>query len=163
MKRNNLILALVVLALSACSSYGKKEFECNAPLGSTCMSAREIYNNTNGGQQIFSKGQQQEKSNSRDGKKSALSPPKKIKDSVVDTFVAPQLPDSPIPILTPPVVMRVKVYSYEDASSGVLYAPGFAFVEVTPRRWTVGKPQSDVPNGKHSTPLEADTSSKKQP
>lgn len=162
---NAIFIVVSSIAIVSCSSYGKKDFSCNAPVGSKCQSVKEIYEQTNGGQGVFNRDQgSNTKVSSRDGKKGQPKPPKKVKDSVVDTFVAPQLPDSPVPILTPAVVMRVKVYSYEDASTGVLYTPGFIFSEIIPRRWTIGKAEGDVSNGRHLTPLKADPSSdKKQP
>lgn len=165
MKLIKVLIPFACVLVSACSSWGNKDFECNAPVNTTCQSSRDIYEQTNGGGTVFNKAgaRNNQQYNSRDGKKAQPLPPKKIKDPVVDTFVAPQLPDSPVPVLTPAVVMRVKVYSYEDQTSGALYAPGFVFVEVQPRHWTIGKPESDVPYGRHASPLEADTSNRKLP
>lgn len=55
-------------------------------------------------------------------------------DEVIDNYVTPALPDSPVPIRTPAQVMRIWVAPYVD-TAGDLIAPGFVYTEVESRRW----------------------------
>ncbi|MGN1149681.1 MAG: type IV conjugative transfer system lipoprotein TraV [Sutterella sp.] len=55
-------------------------------------------------------------------------------DEVINNYVAPALPDNPVPIRTPSQVMRLWVAPYVDVT-GDLIAPGFVYTEIEPRRW----------------------------
>jgi len=65
-------------------------------------------------------------------------------DSVIDNYVAPRLPDRPIPIRTPAQVMRIWVAPWED-TNGDLIVTGYVYTEIEPRRWVIGDgaPQSE--------------------
>ncbi len=160
-----ILLSLSVL-ISGCSTFGSNDFACSAPKGATCMSTRDIYAATNSGQvPSHNVNLEESDSSTRDAKSiennSENSPATRVTDPVIDTFVAPRLPDSPVPVRTPAIVMRIKVYSYEDSKTGVLYTPGYIFSEIEPRRWTIGKQEaSSSQNGRLLKPLSADPQSK---
>lgn len=75
-------------------------------------------------------------------------------DEVIDNYVTPALPDSPVPIRTPAQVMRIWVAPYVD-TSGDLIAPGFVYTEVESRRWIYPENEAIRGNGKHFSPLNA--------
>src|SRR5699024_4252606 len=66
------------------------------------------------------------------------------RDPVIDNYVAPHLPDQPIPIRTPAEVMRIWVAPWED-TNGDLIVSGYIYTEIEPRRWVIGEriPQSE--------------------
>lgn len=74
-------------------------------------------------------------------------------DEVIDNYVTPALPDSPVPIRTPAQVMRIWVAPYVD-TSGDLIAPGFVYTEVEPRRWIYPGDEGSR-NAKDFNPLNA--------
>lgn len=67
-------------------------------------------------------------------------------DTVIDNYVAPRLPDRPVPIRTPAQVMRIWVAPWED-TNGDLIVSGYIYTEIEPRRWVIGE---GVP---HSEPV----------
>jgi conjugal transfer pilus assembly protein TraV len=71
-------------------------------------------------------------------------------DEIVQNFVTPRLPDSPVPVRSPAVVMRIWVAPYEDLN-GDLNSPGYVYTEIEARRWITPSTQ----NGQtaHFTPL----------
>lgn len=165
------ILKLAVVAgfalLTGCSgmvNIGASDFNCPSPDGVQCKSAREIYGMTHDGavpapdtatkkRGFFSKKKtpaevtesadvQQATTSTNDNQtKEGGKPPATETDTVVDNYVAPRLPDRPVPIRTPAHVMRIWVAPWED-TNGDLITNGYVYTEIEPRRWVVGKPES---------------------
>lgn len=133
--------------------------------GLACMSVREVYAATNdsafdvaaldsahmvvatGGQAAPSAsvraGSPREHYASR-GAPSQLPPLSSQPDShgidpldVPQNYVAPRLPDQPVPVRTPAQVMRVWVAPWEN-TSGDLVTTGYLYTEIEPRRWVLG-------------------------
>lgn len=147
--------AFAVLAVG-CASFGEDEFACGGPKGSVCMSARDVYQQSSAGEApVFTTEESRSDRDSGPVPQTTVTPTQQqtITDPVVDTFVTPRLPDQPVPIRTPATIMRIKVFAYEEAKSGALYAPGYIFTEIEPRRWTIGNPQSAAALGRLLTPL----------
>lgn len=124
-------LALTILGtaalLSGCA-IGKSNFSCNGlPEGITCMSASQVYDQTNGDPSVR-KG--------KDGKARM----EVVTRTVTLGGVNPP-PDRAVPVRTEPEVLRIMFSPWED-QAGYLNAGGYVFSEVTPRKWTVG----DVPH-----------------
>ncbi len=71
-------------------------------------------------------------------------------DEIVQNFVTPRLPYSPVPVRSPAMVMRIWVAPYEDRN-GDLNAPGYVYTEVEARRWIT--PSSNTSWQTHFTPL----------
>jgi conjugal transfer pilus assembly protein TraV len=71
-------------------------------------------------------------------------------DEIVQNFVTPRLPEAPVPVRSPAVVMRIWVAPYEDLN-GDLNSPGYVYTEIEARRWITPSAQ----NGQtaHFTPL----------
>lgn len=160
-----LVIALVVLSiLSGCASFGSPEYGCTGlPEGTKCMATRDIYEATGGGQGIPSTSLEENSSNPRDPETNNSKSntqvhrghSEHITDSVIESFVTPNLPDKPVPIRTPAKVMRIWVASWEDVGSGALISPGYIYTEIEPRRWVIGKPESAATaQGKVFKPLE---------
>ena len=70
-------------------------------------------------------------------------------DEVIDSFVTPRLPDKPVPIRTPAVVMRIWIAPWVDAHDDLI-APGYVYAEIEPRRWIY----SAAANAAHSSKFE---------
>ncbi len=157
------LLAVLSIAIisSGCASIGEKEYGCEGiPVGVTCMSSRDIFDNSNAGETPTrivkndvdnSSSSNLENEHDLDYTYHADKPSKKISqvktirritDPVLDTFVTPNIPDRPIPVRTPAQVMRIWVSTWEDQKSGALMAPGYVYTEIEPRRWVIGKPES---------------------
>jgi conjugal transfer pilus assembly protein TraV len=60
-----------------------------------------------------------------------------VTQRIEDNYVAPALPNKPVPIRTPAVVMRIWIAPWEDAKGDLNYS-GFVYTEIEPRRWVVG-------------------------
>lgn len=139
-------VAGVITVLSGCSSLGvgNSEYACQGmPDGVQCMSTRDVYDATNDGQVPRS-------ITAEEARKGVTSvPPSSGVDmtaqdqhaareaAFVNNYVAPYLPDRPIPIRTPAQVMRIWVAPWED-TNGDLNATGYLYTEVEPRRWVIG-------------------------
>jgi conjugal transfer pilus assembly protein TraV len=136
MKRFTAML-VASLAVSGCSTLniGSDKYSCpGMPGGVQCLSARDVYAATNDGQIPRPMKDKAEKAESTDP----------ARDTVIDSYVAPRLPDRPIPIRTPAQVMRIWVAPWEDIN-GDLIVSGYIYTEIEPRRWVIGDgvPQSE--------------------
>jgi conjugal transfer pilus assembly protein TraV len=132
-------LAGLALTVSGCSALniGDSDYGCKGmPEGVQCMSTRDVYALTNDGQvpaQVAWK----------EGDESVVqtAPSHAVRgenpQDVVSTYVAPRLPDQPIPIRTPAEVMRIWIAPWED-TSGDLVVTGYLYTEIEPRRWVIG-------------------------
>lgn len=150
------ILSLVSVAvLAGCSGYGGKDhFECpNMNEGAACMSARQIYSQTHVSDKV--------QPGYKDGKKI-----EKQGDEAVQVAsnglnaYRPPLPevDVPLPIRTPPKVMRIRVFPWEDNSRD-LNTGGYVYTEVEGRQWTIGEEQVSRIQANVITPLAMPTRS----
>ncbi|NVK74595.1 MAG: type IV conjugative transfer system lipoprotein TraV [Oceanospirillaceae bacterium] len=143
-------VGVVLLFLSGCSSLniGSDEFSCpGMPSGVQCMSARDVYAETNDGNvpRPMKPEEVESKAKADGGGSSNVSVNSfNSGDSVIDNYVAPRLPDRPIPIRTPAQVMRIWVAPWED-TNGDLIVTGYVYTEIEPRRWVIGDgtPQSE--------------------
>ena len=143
-------MGAVLLVLSGCSSFniGSDEYGCpGMPSGVQCMSARDVYSATNDGNvpRPMKPEEVKAKAEADGGGSSDVSVSSSNSgDSVIDNYVAPRLPDRPIPIRTPAQVMRNWVAPWED-TNGDLIVTGYVYTEIEPRRWVIGDgaPQSE--------------------
>lgn len=155
-----LITAAVILVItSGCTSFlsvGSPKFACNGlPEGEKCMSTRDIYEATNDGNvPLKMEGEEDDQAKKKTKKSSkakketdenvqVVSVPG-VTDVVVDNYVAPRLPDRPIPIRTPAQVMRIWVAPWED-DNGDLITNGYVYTEIEPRRWVIGQTGASAP------------------
>ena len=119
---------------------GNSEYSCSrVPEKAACISAKEVYKETNNGKSIVSikkENQEDPKAQTKSGRGGV--PIEPSMDKVIKNFVSPNLPDKPVPVRTPATVMKIWVNTYED-KSGDLVTPGYVFTEIEPRRWVVGK------------------------
>lgn len=146
------VSAIIAAAiLSGCASFGAPEYGCSGlPDGVRCTATRDLYDVTNGGEVPHSKTPNDENKIARESdsikkphhEKAGAVDVQPITDQVVDTFVAPNLPDRPVPIRTPAQVMRIWIASWENIETGALITPGYIYTEIEPRRWVIGKPES---------------------
>lgn len=72
-------------------------------------------------------------------------------DIIVQNFVTPKLPYSPVPVRTPSMVMRIWINSYTDMN-GDLNSPGYVYTEIEPRKWVIAPTKTDG-NSKSFSPL----------
>ncbi|KGH12687.1 hypothetical protein P608_10075 [Comamonas thiooxydans] len=144
------ILPAVAVLLSGCSmmNIGAEDYGCpGLPNGVQCMSARDVYVATNNGQvpAPMVRGREAEQHEAEMvhktgvGKSNESGVKQASPNDVVDNYVAPRLPDRPVPIRTPAQVMRIWVAPWED-SNGDLNTTGYIYTEIEPRRWVVGEP-----------------------
>lgn len=149
-----LALMLGTSVLTGCSSLalGDGEFSCKMENGGVpCASTSQMYEMTNNGQTLakLAREKQLEKEDKTvdDGTKNGQS------DFVLDNYVTNRLPDEPIPVRTPPQVMRIWVAPYED-KEGDFVMSGYVYTEVSPRRWTLGVNSQDIHDSNTFSPLE---------
>lgn len=154
-------LGICIAALiTGCSSIGESDFGCKGmPNHPNCMSAKQVYRATEGGMSIYdteSSDYSHNRSDDPDSESGKVKKAQPVKDPVIDTFVTPQMPDRPVPIRTPSQVMKIWVGAWEDKESNALIAPGIIYVEITPRQWVIGKPETAASQtGQVFKPLEA--------
>lgn len=145
-----LLLSAVVLVLPACKSLGNKSFACGMPGGVSCASLPEVYAATDGPDYRERHAAREAKATkSRSGRRSKQDTPDP--EVLMDQALASaQLHSSHVPAPVPDVdgtiplrsragVLRVWVAPYEDGR-GDLHTPGYVYVEIEPRRWTIGQP-----------------------
>jgi|TARA_R110000850_G_scaffold72729_1_gene159867 conjugal transfer pilus assembly protein TraV len=149
--RKMLMVGGLLTALSGCSSLniGSSEYACpGMPNGVQCMSARDVYAATNDGQvpRPMSPDEAEAKAegNLDESGQGAAAPgsTRSAGDEVINTYVAPRLPNKPVPIRTPAQVMRIWVAPWED-TNGDLIVTGYIYTEIEPRRWVIGDSAPD--------------------
>lgn len=133
-------LGLAVL-VSGCSAFniGESEYGCSGlPQGVQCMSTRDVYQLTNNGNvpTPLATNERPEAAVPAEGGTTGIAQGEDPND-VVSNYVAPRLPDQPIPIRTPAQVMRVWIAPWED-DNGDLVVTGYLYTEIEPRRWVIG-------------------------
>lgn len=149
---------LVAVSVTGCASVlnvGESEYACKGmPDGVQCMSVVDVYNATHDGSPISSGVAQGDGEALQESGTGASS--ERIREdretAFINTFVAPHLPNQPIPIRTPAVVMRIWVAPWED-KNGDLMTTGFVHTEIEPRRWVVGHQTPNTPGALN--PLQA--------
>lgn len=166
-----IIMASSTMLIAGCSSWlgiGESEFSCkNIGEGTKCTNTWDIYKMTNGG-----KSPSEQRKEAQAAKEAAKRGEKVVSettsqggnsDFVIDNFVTPNLPNRPIPVRTPAVVMRVWYAPYTDAD-GNFVVPGYSYMEIEPRRWTLGVNQQGVgaSQSKVYEPLKIKSSIKKK-
>ena len=168
-------------ALSGCSALntGEEEFSCSGMPGSIyCASARDVYEATNDG--VVPSPMRKEDAYNEDcddcvksedvnpdlqkgGEESSGAVARPVNgeretlavtdDEIINNYVAPALPDKPVPIRTPSQVMRIWVAPYVDVN-GDLQAPGYVYTEIEPRRWIMRTRSDDGAGATAFAPLE---------
>lgn len=141
-----LMVGGLLATLSGCSTLnvGEPEYGCpGMPNGTQCMSARDVYAATNDGQipRPMTEEEAQARAEGRPVETGlGAAAPGSVRssaDEVVNTYVAPRLPNKPVPIRTPAQVMRIWVAPWED-TNGDLIVTGYVYTEIEPRRWVIG-------------------------
>lgn len=152
--------------LAGCSSLvniGATEFNCAGSDGVKCKSTRQVYEMTHDGvvpepeiadkkkrSKRFAGSAQTEAQDETvtnnphthaDKGERSTNVSKGKGDPVIDNYVAPRLPDRPVPIRTPAQVMRIWVAPWED-TNGDLITTGYVYTEIEPRRWVIGKTEA---------------------
>lgn len=134
---------LVAMSVTGCASVlnvGESEYACKGmPEGVQCMSVVDVYNATHDGSPISSRvGNDDVVASHESGTGVSSEQIREDREAAfINTFVAPHLPNQPIPIRTPAVVMRIWVAPWED-KNGDLITTGFVHTEIEPRRWVIG-------------------------
>jgi conjugal transfer pilus assembly protein TraV len=147
-------LVFTAVLLNSCASslsVGGSEFGCaGLPEGVRCMSAKDVYMLTNDGQvprAMDESGrvtvteeaiQHQSGQHTQPATQVLMQQAQRQVPLAVETYVAPRLPDDPIPVRTPAEVMRIWVAPWED-TNGDLIVTGYVFTEIEPRRWVIGE------------------------
>lgn len=145
--RLTLILG-TALSMTGCASWftiGESEYSCQmVGEGTKCTNSWDIYKLTNGGKTPSEIKKEQEDSNKTDSENGATddnttnnTETQGTNDYVIDNFVTPNLPNRPVPVRTPAIVMRVWFSPYTDAD-GNFVVPGYSYIEIEPRKWTLG-------------------------
>lgn len=144
----NLTLIASVLLTGCASTWnvGESEFDCTGdPVDPSCMSARQVYNATNDGKSPISgfnyKNNKMVK-NTTDEEDDIPGEYESAEEMIVKNYVAPNLPDRPVPVRTPAKVMRIWVAPWED-KAGDLNTVGYIYTEIEPRKWVLGSKAYD--------------------
>lgn len=142
------VLSFVTLAgCSSLTNIGESEYSCpGTPDGVKCMSTLDVYNATNDGHvprpmsaKDASEGVVNVSPNVSVGSElSNMQIARQQEQQFINNYVAPYLPDKPVPIRTPAEVMRIWIAPWED-QNGDLIATGYVFTEIEARRWVVGE------------------------
>jgi conjugal transfer pilus assembly protein TraV len=161
--KNVLITAIGVLTLSGCSALnvGNEDYACQGmPNGVQCMSARDVYAATNDGKVPRPTNADGDLEAVDDAELNATAEQLESDrttssgDRLIDMYVAPRLPNKPVPIRTPAEVMRIWVAPWED-TNGDLIVTGYIYTEIEARRWVVGDSMSMNDNKANFQPLQS--------
>jgi len=134
----------LAVAVSGCSilNVGEPDYGCSGlPEGVQCMSTRDVYNLTKDGYvptAMDPEAQQAAREVGEVGSGSGVGEGSTDPNDVVSNYVAPRLPNQPVPIRTPAQVMRIWIAPWED-DRGDLIVTGHLYTEVEPRRWVIGE------------------------
>lgn len=159
-------VAACLTGLTGCSYFnvGEEEFACSGmPDSVYCRSARDVYFATNDGSvpsRVGPEGAYNEECDDcvrsegsnfnfeadlieaenaqGNGTQAAAARSNRTGDEVIDNYVTPRLPDQPVPVRTPAVVMRIWIAPWIDRNDDLI-APGYVYTEVEPRRWIYGE------------------------
>lgn len=148
-------LMFSVVALTGCASFGigEDEYSCSGvPDGTRCMSARDVYNNSNDGKAPRAVNSDEDYSDYE---------PQRLPTNyeVYADYVAPRLPNQPIPVRTPAKVMRIWVAPWED-TNGDLIVSGHIYTEIESRKWVLGEKLSSTETPSLFQPLQVNKPSK---
>ena len=164
MKARTKILSIAacasVMSLSGCSwlTIGHEDFACSGMPGDTrCMNTGDMYEysltNPPSSNTVLSGSGAATNLVSENGDMVLSAPDSKItkkangdvevegnvivgNDVIVQNYVVPKLPYSPVPVRTPAMVMRIWIAPYTDIN-GDLNAPGYVYTEIEARKWIV--------------------------
>ncbi|MEW6657362.1 MAG: type IV conjugative transfer system lipoprotein TraV [Thermodesulfobacteriota bacterium] len=144
------VLSLVFALLTGCSTLNpyNSDFGCEGhPDGVNCMSAREVYRETDY-KSSLSREDMQDKKGNKKGKRPDEQHPAAASsvNPAVDppTSAVQGMPyEGPLPLRTTAQVMRIWVAPWESRD-GALNMPSYIYVEVVERKWTVGEAKMHV-------------------
>ncbi|RDE61078.1 TraV family lipoprotein [Aeromonas veronii] len=152
------LCAPLLFQLAGCSIVGQSESSCpGKPNGYVCKGPREVYEITNSKTSLFDgtqeglDGEDSEKKGDAAGSKADASGavvdlpavgviPSNSYSIYHDNLAAPE----PLAVRADARVLRVLFAAYEDDSQS-LNMPGYAYVEVEPKRWLVGAAANKQP------------------
>lgn len=150
------------LLLQGCSSLGigEEDFPCpGKPGGAQCKSSWELYQMTNNGAvPAPMKADDADKESAEPAAQGGVNEDyvnSSDADFIVDNYVAPRLPDRPVPVRTPSQVMRIWIAPYDD-TDGDFIVSGYAYTEIEPRRWTLGVADTNSATGRVFEPFKAE-------
>lgn len=134
-KRQILLISLIAL-VGGCTVNGHDEFSCPNPENGVCMPADQAYIAAEQGKDANDfRGKGDAK---KEGESSTT-----VRSEYSDVAPVVGLMSQPIrqpkPVLMPASVLLAWVNQYED-ENGVFHMPQSAFVEITPRRWSLSDP-----------------------
>ncbi|WP_448205436.1 type IV conjugative transfer system lipoprotein TraV [Azospirillum sp. sgz302134] len=150
-------LSVAAALLSGCAALGigESEYGCpGRPSGVTCMSAREVYKETDNRVSLSNdmlaenadrsgKDPSAKEGARKDGGERRPAAAPQDSASVAGMPVPAVLPDGSVPVRSPSHVMRIWVAAFETPT-GDLVMPGYVYTEIVPRRWQVGLPTPDT-------------------
>lgn len=142
-----ILFLVAVLLLTGCASMGANKFSCGSPDGARCQSLRQVYDATDSDDYNLSAAKVDRSSHSNDDDDGGADLEKLL--ARTQDLPASQLPaavptiDTDMPLRSRSKVLRVWIAPYEDGR-GDLHSPGHVFMEIEPRRWTVGGPGRDA-------------------
>ena len=174
--KKTLIISSVIstaLVLSGCASWfgiGESEYSCpGRPGGTQCTNSWDLYKMTNNGKVPKAKKVDEDEdeddedvNQKEDNDEEQNFEAQGDSDYVIDNFVTPNLPNRPVPVRTPATVMRVWYAPYTDVD-GNFVVPGYSYIEIEPRKWTLGVHSQGQGSGVNKTfePLKATQTSGK--
>lgn len=146
MIRRSATAMTVLIALSGCAVYDT-EYSCKGyPEGVTCKSFQEVYDLTSERDVLYTLGGTNDAPHVVDAgsyETVANANPRQIINADFPMTADPTMtPDYMLPIRTPPGVMRILIFTYED-KEGDLNAGRYVFTEMEQSRWFVGESVSD--------------------
>ena len=128
---NKISTGLIALMLTGCSfmGIGESEFACKGGIdGVHCLSAREVYSETNNSDHVKTIKASDEDNGSIDGQQAVASGHQSV--------AVPSITQS-IPIRTQAKVMRIWTAPWED-EAGDLHAEAYMYTEIENRKWNLG-------------------------
>ena len=127
------LLAFTSLVISGCAVHGDSDFSCPDPEQGVCMNAGDAYKAAENGYEAkdfirTETGEVVKRVNGSSSNRLSAHAP------VVGVMSTPV--SAPKPVMAAPEVIKVWVNVWEDEAQ-VLHMPTTAYVEITPRRWSL--------------------------
>lgn len=147
-----LAAALTATALSGCASMfgiGSSSPSCPGGQGIGCVSAREAYSMSNNPAAVEAA---EAKGSGKDVRQGLLDPQPV---SAIQVSL-PEPVQQSMPVMEPAKIMRLWINTWQDDQQQ-LHFPSIVFIEVTPRRWSIGN-NSNTSQAKTLVPYRIDPS-----
>jgi conjugal transfer pilus assembly protein TraV len=147
--RNIVCVITAAASLGGCV-FGRAKYDCPAPNGVACMSARQIYAATETTDHVEKKTDAKPMTPASEAMPTNHATAGLVFDGAEMTLASTPTPPRTVdvipenlPVRLPARILRVWVAGWED-DQGALHTPSVLYTEIAPRRWALGEPAPEL-------------------